>query len=82
MCSVFVDDVPHGVSGIFLAHLPDFMKEMIWFKKSKTEDPVKSFNGFIQKLDAVAAVIFTLIDFKGELESKQEQPCYFCYDQF
>ena len=33
--SVSVDDVPNGVSGIFLAHLPDFMKEMKWFKKQK-----------------------------------------------
>ena len=28
-------------------------------------------------LDVVAAVIFTLIDVKGEFESKQQQPCHF-----
>ena len=35
MCSVSAEDVLNGVSGIFLAHLPYFMKEMVWFKKSQ-----------------------------------------------
>ena len=30
----------------------------------------------------VAAVIFTLIDVKDKSDSKQQQPCYFCYDHF
>ena len=30
----------------------------------------------------VSNVIFTLLDVKGESESKQQQPCYFCYDHF
>ena len=29
ICSVSIKDVPNGVSGIFLAYLPDFMKEII-----------------------------------------------------
>ena len=58
------------------------MTEMVCFKKAEIEDLVKDLDKFIQKLDVVAAVIFTLIDVKGELESKQQQPCYFCYDQF
>ena len=56
MCNDSVEDVPNDVSGIFLAHLPDFMKEMAWFKKAKTEDLVKVLDEFIQKLDVVAAV--------------------------
>ena len=82
LCSVSVDDVPNGVSGIFLAHLPDFLKEMVWFKRAETEDLVKGLGEFIQKLDVVSAVIFTLVDVKGESKSKQQQPCYFCYDHF
>ena len=82
ICSVSAEDVPDGVSGTFLAHLPDFMKEMVWFKKAETEDVVKGLDGFVHKLDVVAAAIFTLIDVKGELESKQQQPCYFCYYHF
>ena len=82
VCSVSVDDVPNGGSVIFLAHLPHFMKEMIWFQKSETVDPVKSLDEFIQKLDVVASVIFTLIDVKGESESKQKQPCYFSMISF
>ena len=39
------------------------------FKKAETEDLVKGLDKFVQKLDVVAAVIFTLIDVKGELES-------------
>ena len=27
-----VDKVPNGVSGNFLTHFPDFMKEMVWLK--------------------------------------------------
>ena len=33
VCSVPVDDVPEGVSGIFLTHFPDFMKNMELLKK-------------------------------------------------
>ena len=71
VCSVSAQDVPNGFSGIFLAHLPDFMKEMVWFEKTETKDLVKGLDEFVQKLDVVAAVIFTLIDVKGESESKQ-----------
>ena len=38
VCSVPVDDVLDGVSGIFLAYFPDFMKEMDWLKKAETEE--------------------------------------------
>ena len=62
-----VDDVPNGVSGIFLAHFPDFMKAMVWFKKAKIEDLVKGLDEFTQKLNVVAPVIFTLIDVEGNL---------------
>ena len=55
---------------------------MIWLKKADTKDLVKGLDEFAQKLDVVAAIIFTLIDVKGESESKQQQPCYFCYDLF
>ena len=71
VCSVSVNDVPNGVSGIFLAHFPDLMKGMVWFKKAETEDVVKGLDEFAQRLDVVAAVIFTLIDIKGESLSKQ-----------
>ena len=47
------------------------MKEMVWFKKAETEDLVKVLDEFVQKFDVAAALIFTLIDVKGELESKQ-----------
>ena len=53
---------------------------MVWFKEAKIEDLVKDSYKFIQKIDVVAAVIFTVIDVEGESESKQQQPCYFCYD--
>ena len=59
VCSVSVDDVPDGLSGIFLAHFPDFRR----FNKGHRE--------CAQKLDDVAAVIFTLIDIIGEFEMKQ-----------
>ena len=49
-------------------------------KKPEKEDLVKGLNKFSQKLDVVAAVIFTLIDVKGESKSTQQQPCYFCCD--
>ena len=75
ICTVSVEDVPNDVSGIFLAHLPGFMKEMVSFKKAKTEVLVKGLYEFVQKLDVVAAVIFTLIDVKGESKVKQQQPC-------
>ena len=38
-----------------------FMKEMEWLKKPKTEDLVKELDELAQKLDMIAAVIFTLI---------------------
>ena len=44
---------------------------MICLKKADTEDVVWSINDFAQKLYMVAAVIFTLIDVKGESASKQ-----------
>ena len=71
VCSVSAEDVPNGVSGSFLAHLPDFMKEIIWFKKAETENLVKGLDEFVQKIEVVADVIFTLIDVKGKSESKQ-----------
>ena len=55
---------------------------MVWFKKAETKDLIKGLDDFAQKLDVVAAVIFTLIDVKGEFKSKHQQPCYFCYDHF
>ena len=58
VCSVSVEDVPNGVSGLFLAHFPDFMKEMVQFTKAETEDLMKGLDEFTQKLDVVAAVIF------------------------
>ena len=72
ICSVSVEDGPSGISGIFLAHLPDFTKVMIWFKKGKTENLVEGIEKFIKELDVVAAVIFSLIDVKGESETKQQ----------
>ena len=77
-----VDYVPNGVYGIFLTHLPNFMKKMVWFEKTETKDLVKGLDEFTQKLDVIAAVIFTLIDVISEFASKQQQPCYFCYDHF
>ena len=41
VCSVSIDDVPSGISGILLAHLPDFLKEVVCFQKAETEDVVK-----------------------------------------
>ena len=73
--SVLVDDVPNGGSGIFLAHFPDFMKEMVWLKKAEIENLLQGLDEFAQELDMVAAVIFTLIDVQGETESKQQQSC-------
>ena len=80
ICSVSVEDVFNSVSGIFLAYLPDLMREMVWFEKAKTENTVKGLDEFTQKLALVAALIFTLSDVKGEAETKQQQPCYLCYD--
>ena len=51
------------------------MKEIVCLKKAITEDLLKGLDEFAQKLDMVAAVIFTLIDVTGESESKQQQPC-------
>ena len=80
--SALVDDVPNGVSGNFLAHFPDLMKEMVWFEKVETEEGLKALDECAKKLDVVAAAIFTLIDVKGESESQQQQPCNFCIDHF
>ena len=60
------------VFGIFPAYFPDFMKELVCFKKAKTEVLVKGLDEFVQKLDVVAAVVFTLIDVQGESKSKQQ----------
>ena len=46
ICSVSADDVPNVVSGIFDAHFPDFMKEVVWFKKAETEDVVRGLDKF------------------------------------
>ena len=51
-------------------------------KKAETEDLVKRLDKLAHKLDVVAAVFFTLIDVKGESESKKQHKCYFCYDHF
>ena len=51
-------------------------------KKAVLEDLMRIFHEFAKMLDVVAAVIFTLIDVKGESELKWQQPCYFCYDHF
>ena len=51
-------------------------------KKAETEDLVKWLYELAQKVDVIAAVIFTLIDVKGESGSEQQQACYFCYDHF
>ena len=58
------------------------MKKMVWFEKTETKDLVKGLDEFTQKLDVIAAVIFTLIDVISEFASKQQQPYYFCYDHF
>ena len=80
ICSVLVDDAPNGVSGNFYSPFSRFHEGdgIVW--KTETEDLLKGLDGFAQKLDVVAAVIFTFIYVKGESESKQQQPCYFCYD--
>ena len=57
-CSVSVDDVSNGVSEIFLVHLLDFMNNMVWCKKAKTEDLMKGLDKFVPIRDVVAAVIF------------------------
>ena len=72
ICIVSVEDVSNDVSGIFLVHLPDFMKEMVWFKKAKTEDIVKGLDKSVQKIDVITAVIFTVIEIKGESKMKQQ----------
>ena len=54
VCSISIDDIHNGVSGIFLALLADFMKKMKWFKKAETKDLVKGLDEFAQKLDVVA----------------------------
>ena len=53
------------------------MKEMIWFKKAKTEDLVKGLDKFAQQLDVTAAVIFILSDVKGESESSKNRHAIF-----
>ena len=54
------------------------MKESEWLKMAKTEDVVKGLYELAQKLDVIAAVIFILIDVKGDSGSMQQQPHYFC----
>ena len=82
VCSVFAEDVPNGVSGVFLAHLLDFMKDMVWFKKAEMEDLVKALDKFIQKFDVVAAVIFTLFDVEGESRQKNNNHAIFVMISF
>ena len=41
------------------------MKDMEWLKEAETEDLVKVLELF-QKLDVIAAIIFTLFDVKDE----------------
>ena len=53
-----------------MAHFPEFMMGMVWFKKAKAEDQVKGLDKLVQKLDVAANVIFTLIDIKGESKMK------------
>ena len=43
-------------------------------KITKTKDLVKRLDELAQKLDFIAAVIFTLIDVKDVSRSKQQQP--------
>ena len=50
---------------LFLTHTPDFMKQMEWLKKAETEDVMNRLDELVQKLDVIAAVIFTFIDVKG-----------------
>ena len=43
-----------------------------------TETEVMRLDELAKKLYVIVAVIFTLMDVKGNSESKQQQPCYFC----
>ena len=52
--------------GIFLARIPDFLKDIIWFKTAKIEDVVKELDEYSQKPDVIAAIFFTFIDVKGQ----------------
>ena len=78
VCSVSINNISNVIFGIFTAHL----HEMAWFKKAETEDIVKGLDKFAQKLDVVAAVIFTCIDVKGQSQSKQQQSYHVCHDHF
>ena len=51
-------------------------------KKTEIEYIVNGLDEFVQKLDGIAAIIFTFIHVKGESGSEQQQPCYFCYNHF
>ena len=39
-CSVPVDDIPDGISSIFLNNDPDFMKEMELMKKAESDENI------------------------------------------
>ena len=53
---------------------------MEWLKNLK--QLVEGLDELVQKLHVIAAVISTMIDVKGESESKQQQQCNFSYDHF
>ena len=72
ICSISAEDVPNGISGIFL----------VWYKKAKTEDLVKSLEEFVQKLDAVAAVIFTLINVQCDWSQSNNSHAIFAMISF
>ena len=69
-CSVPVDDVPKGVSGIFLTHFIEFMEEMEWIKKAEPEDLVKGLD------------FFTLINVNGESGSSNDSNAIFAMITF
>ena len=50
--------------------------------KAEAEDVMNELDKLVQKLSMIVAVIFELIDVKGESGSKQQQQCYFCYHHF
>ena len=67
------DDVPDGLLDFFLTHFPDLMKGIELLKIAEIENVMNRLEELVQKLDVIAAVIFMLIDVKGESGSKQQQ---------
>ena len=51
-------------------------------KKAEIDNLMTGLHELAQKLDALAAVLFILIDVKGESGTRQQQPHYLCYDPF